>query len=474
MTLEQPHDSIGLPDPQENQENWPAIDLCAEITAWSMASAPSPMLDASEILSFLIVGGIAGRSFNIERTGLNQYWHLVALSGTGKGIIIKCFGRLFAEIGESVKAALELKGPGNLASGPGMITWLADRPYPIAVCVFDEWGSDIDDMANPRSPNGRAKEKTLNQLWPLSGAGNVLDGKAHADSGKNVGTLESPALTIAGTGTPERFNEVLASSLSNSGLFSRIMIVEHVGDIPPLNEHHQYNFEALPPRIVQGLSDLASTALTHAHSRRVQPVALTEDASGRFKAYAEDLRQRRNAMGDGPARELSNRNREKALKLAGTIAVGQNWHFPLVTLPVAEWAINYVEHYTNLQASKFGNGEVGETAGNQTLQEREIKRVIADYLSKPWDECGKYHGTEAMHRAMVITQAHIAQRVYVRKAFAKDPRGPKDALTRTLKSLLEADIIREMPHAQMAKDFGKHPRAFAVSDPDAIIKEMKL
>ncbi len=432
------------------------------------------MLEAAQITAFLIVGGIASRSFNIEGTGPNQYWHLVALSGTGKGIIIKCFGRLFAEVGESVKAALELKGPGNLASGPGMITWLADRPYPIAVCVFDEWGSDIDDMANPRSPNGRAKEKTLNQLWPLSGAGNVLDGKAHSDSGKNVGTLESPALSIAGTGTPERFNEVLASSLANSGLFSRTMIVEHVGDIPPFNDRHQQNFEALPPRIVQGLADLASTALTHAHSRRVQPIALTEEASGRFKAFAEELRQRRNAMGDGPARELSNRNREKALKLAGTIAVGQNWHAPLVTVGMANWAINYVEYYTNLQAAKFSNGETGEAAGNQTLQEREIKKVIADYHSKPLAECLKYHGTEEMHRSGIITQAHIAQRVYVRKAFAKDPRGPKDALTRTLKSLLEADIIREIPHSEMVRRFGKHPRAFAVSDPDAIIKEMKL
>ena len=471
MTVEQYTPTPGVP--QDNHARSPQIDLCAEIIAWALASAPSPMLAAAQITAFLIVGGIAGRSFNIEGTGLNQYWHLIALSGTGKGIIIKCFGRLFAEVSESVKAALELKGPGNLASGPGMITWLADRPYPIAVCVFDEWGSDIDDMANPRSPNGRAKEKTLNQLWPLSGAGNVLDGKAHSDSGKNVGTLESPALAIAGTGTPERFNEVLASSLSNSGLFSRIMIVEHVGDIPPLNDRHQQNFEALPARIVQGLADLASTALTHAHSRRVQPVALTEEAGGRFKAYAEELRQRRNAMGDGPARELSNRNREKALKLAGTIAVGQNWHAPLVTLNMAEWAINYVEHYTNLQAAKFSNGEVGESAGNQTLQEREIIKVIADYLSKPWTICQKYHGTEEMHRAMVITQAHISQRVYVRKAFAKDPRGPKDALTRTLKSLLEADIIREIPHAQMVKDFGKHPRAFAVSDPDIIVKAIK-
>lgn len=445
-------------------------DLSSAIIAWGMAANPSPMLSAAQVLAFTIIGGIAGRSYNIEGTGTNQYYHLIAPSGTGKGMVLSGFGKLFAETAKCTPAILELKGPGNLASGAGILTWLSEAIYPIAVCVFDEWGNDIEEMANPRNPNGRAKEKALNQVWPLSGKGKVLDGKAHSDSTKNLGALNSPALTIAGTGTPDRFNEMLASSLAVSGLFSRVVIVEHTGDIPPLNEGHKAAFDSLPVGIVSDLADLAATALTLAQNGQVNDVGLCPDARQHFRDYAEYLRQRRNRMGNGPARELLNRNREKALKLAATLAIGQNWHFPVVTLAMANFATDFIEQHTNSQVAKFDTGDVGEQAGNQVKQDRELKRVIAEYCMRPWSN--KYHGTREMHADYIITKAHIQQRLSATAAFRDDRLGAKSAIERSIKSLTEADIIREIPRAQMVEKFNKQCFAYQPSDPDAIIASL--
>ena len=153
-------------------------DLCASIIAWAMEANPSPMLAAAQVLAFTVIGGIAGRSFNIEGTGPNQYYHLIAPSGTGKGMVLSGFGKLFAEAAKNAPAILDLKGPGNLASGAGILTWLNEAIYPIAVCVFDEWGSDIEEMANPRNPNGRASRSRIYELIQSGDLDTVKVGRA--------------------------------------------------------------------------------------------------------------------------------------------------------------------------------------------------------------------------------------------------------------------------------------------------------
>jgi hypothetical protein len=200
---------------------------------------------------------------------------------------------------------------------------------------------------------------------------------------------------------------------------------------------------------------------------------LGAQAKAKFREFAQWVTDQINGQSSEPLRELWNRAHLKALKLATLCAVGINPFAPVVTIHETMWATGLIVDQTNALVAKFANGDVGVQAGNQSKQEREAIRVIAEYCTKPWAECAKYHGTEDMHRAGVITQAHIQQRLSATVAFKDDARGAKEALTRTLKSLLEADILREIPTAQMVQMFGKHPRAFAVSDPAAILKPSK-
>lgn len=433
---------------------------------------PSPQIALAGAIGFL--SGITGRAYNTYTgAGLNQYILVLAMTGMGKDAIAKCLTRLIGEVvkNEGVKGASSFKGPGELVSSAGLIKWIANNPA--IYMVLGEFALKLAELTSDRAnPHAQSLLRLLLQLYSKSDFGDILDPIAYSDTDKNTPPIHNPSVTVISEAAPEKFYELLNPGMIESGFLPRFLTFEQTGQRPYAVECPQ---KVPLANLVMELRSLCANCLAIPEGPvGVHTVPANSEARATFRDFERWTTDQINAASSEVSRQLWNRAHLKALKLATLCAVGNNQHNPIVTIENTMWATRLVVDQTQSLMTKFSNGEVGETAGNQTLQEREITNVIADYLTKPWTICQKYHGTKAMHSANVITQAHIAQRVYVRKAFAKDPRGPKDALTRTIKCLLEADIIREIPHAQMVKDFGKHPRAFAVSDPNAIIKEMKL
>jgi hypothetical protein len=50
--------------------------------------------------------------------------------------------------------------------------------------------------------------------------------------------LLSPAFSILGESTPERFYGALNEDMISEGLLPRFLLIEYKGNRPPLNEHH--------------------------------------------------------------------------------------------------------------------------------------------------------------------------------------------------------------------------------------------
>lgn len=440
-----------------------STDLVHDLAVWAERSAPAPMPKAALVFALATVGGIASRAFNIEGTGLNQYFVLVAPSGTGKGIIAKCFSKVISEVALQAPCITDFKGMGHIASGQAIIKWLDDAAHPVAICMLDEMGHDLEEMGSPRNIVGKIKEKVLLQMWPLSGSGNVFYPMAHSDKEKNTNPLYSPALTIAGTTTPDQFNLSLSENLAASGLLARLLILESTDEIPPYNEGHQAAYEALPLAIVNSVANLAARASDLAQRRQVQPVEMTAEAKAHFRLYREAQRQRANATAEGPARQLWNRSHEKALRLAATIAVGRNHIFPCVGLAEAQWATGFIDAETEFQFRKFANGETGEVEGNEAKQIKEVIRVIKEYTHNDFDTvAAKYGGHFDMHKQGVIPEAFLLRRLMTLKAFKPYPTR---SIKQAIKSLLEADDLREMPPTQMLEKYGSKPKAYVISNP---------
>lgn len=444
--------------------------LLGESARWVLATSPRPVPEIAFATALAVISAICGRAFTIKGQGLNQYILVIGYTGSGKDIA-QSFPELFyTTLRPHVAAIDSFRGPSELASAPGFIKWLETAQS--ILCTFGEIGLLLAQMAKPNAnANLVGIKRILLQVYSKSGKGNAFGATAYSDKAKNTQVIYRPSPTIIGEGTPEDFYGNLDDGLVSSGLIPRFMVFEYLGEQVELAK----GFETYQPcpHLVQRLADLAAHCLTLNQNGQSCDVGMTPDAEAIFVAYEKFAREKLNTAASENIRHLWNRAHLKALKLAAVCAVGGNIYAPVIGPLCAQWATGLITGQTLRLVARFEAGDVGRQGGNQSKQEREAVRVISEYCTKPWADCSKYHGTEDMHRAGVITQAHIQQRLYGTVAFKDDPRGAKDALTRTLKSLLEADIIREIPNSQMVQRFGKHPRAFAVSDPAAILKSAK-
>ncbi len=454
--------------PQVKPQDIPG--LIGRIVQYILKSSHYPNEDIALAASIGFLSGICGREFQTyTKAGLNNYILVLAMTGMGKDQIALSLTRLLNEVIKSVPAASTFKGPGELVSSAGLIKWLVKNPAVFS--ILGEFGLLLSQMADPKA-NSHMKglERILLQLYSKSSHGNVLDPMAYSDGDKNTPPVLSPSFTMICEAEPRRFYELLSPQMIESGVLPRFMPFEVVQHRPYEQEDR---IDEPPGDLVQSIADLCAEVLRRADQasnvRVPHIVPANAEAVDKFREFERFTTDQINSAGNEGSRQLWNRARLKALKLATLCAIGINPYNPIVTIDETMWATELVAKQTWSLIARFEKGETGRVAGNQTRQEREVLRVLADYHSKPFNT--KYNGTEEMHRAGVITQSHISQRLSGVTAFSQDPRGAKDALTRTLKSLLEADVIREVPRAQMVTNFnGKHPVAFVVSDPAAVLK----
>jgi hypothetical protein len=434
--------------------------LLRDVAQYILASAPYPNPDIALAGAIGFLAGVVGREYNVCGLGLNQYILVLSPTGTGKEAIAAGISKLFGAVAASVPSVLKRLGPSYIQSAPALIKALAQSPC--FVWLIGEVGLRMAVMAGPKAnPNDKLTMAVMLDCYGKSGHGYVLGAIVYSDRDKNVPAINSPALTIIGEGVPETFYEAVDETHIASGLLPRFLAFENQSRRPYLNRRPA----AYPdPDMVQTLADLTKVCLTAQDSGRLAgDVGFDTGGADTFARFEPWVTDQINAAHSEVTRQLWNRAYVKALKLAALSAVGRNYLAPIITLEEAMWATSLVVDQTNAMLAKFTSGDVGEVGGNQLKQQSEVIRVIREYMTSAW--LNKYHGTAEMHRDGVVTLAHIQQRLYGTAAFKRDRIGAREAIVRTVKSLLDADTIREVPQKQMVEKYGRHPRSFVVSDP---------
>jgi hypothetical protein len=435
--------------------------LLGQIAQFLLDASPRPVADAGLAGSIALMSAICGRAFNVSGQGLNQYMLYLAKTGDGKDAIHTGIGRLMGEVAKNVPAAGDFRGPGELVSSAGLIKWLDRKPAVLS--LLGEFGVKLKEMASPyANAHVAGLERVLLQLYSKSGRGNVFDPIAYSDKEKNTNPILSPSLTLIGESVPERFYAMLDENMISSGLIPRFLMFEYTGKRLYLNE----NAAAVRPSIdlIQKVGDLCGTALTLAHNGNIHDVPMDAEATKAFREFEYWTTDQINEANTENIRHLWNRAHLKALKLAAVCAVGINLHSPLITMNEFRWAVDIVVGQTERLIAKFETGLVGHLEGSENKQLTDVVSIISSYIHSPWAKMVKYGGSEEMHRMGVITEGHISRRTINLASFKHDKLGPTAALKRTLKLLLDADDLREMPKQQMQAQFGKGPRAFVVAN----------
>lgn len=359
----------------------PPEGLLGEIAKYIYDQSPRPVAEIALAAAVGLMAGICGRSHNISGTGLNMYIMVLAKTGIGKGAAdtgIRTLMREVSKDGQMVSAQLFV-GPDKFESSQGLTKHLANTSASF-IHVLGEIGIEMKRMCDPRAQsNLQAMRRAWLDLYSRSGCGQMYGGSVYSDKQKNTAAVVSPAYSILGEGTPERFYESLDEDFINEGLISRFLIIEYKGKRKHRREGHQH---VKPPEaLLMKLKQLCAQSIMANGSggNVVVDVKMTDEARAIMNDFDHETDNKINSAERDALAELWNRAHLKALKLASLAAVGINIYNPVINATQAKWAIAIVKKDVETIVRRFESGNVG-TSTVELKQFDLMRKTIREYF----------------------------------------------------------------------------------------------
>lgn len=405
--------------------------------------------------------------FQLDQDHLYLTGDFTVHHNSGKEGMQAGISKLINIIKQQVPGAGDFIGPSEIASGQALFRYISNKSQ-CFVSVLGEFGLRLMQMANTNANGAEVSlRRMLLDFYNKSGHKDVAQPSIYADKDKNSAAIQSPAFTILGESTPERFYGCLNEDMISEGLLPRFLLIEYHGERVAFNENHG---DVLPnAMLIERLTTLAANSLTIQNAnnpRRVVNVIFTPEAKKFASQYDKYCDKQINNSSKDIAKQLWNRAHIKTLKLAACIAVGCNMYDPCIEVAHLEWAISMINNDINMLSTKFDKGEIGYNT-QESRQVDEVTRMIKDYVLEDWDKIKKYCADakiERMHTDKVISYAYLSRRLLSNAAFKNDKQGATLALKRVLQTMIDRDYIREIGRAELMNKFGTTQKAYIVSN----------
>lgn len=424
-------------DVQWGKLNYPP-GIIGDIARYFEASAIRPVPEIALGAAIGLVAGVAGRSYNISGTGLNQYLVLLAKTGSGKEGAQTGIDTLIAAVRETVPMADTFMGPATFASGQALVRILDQ--HPCFVSVLGEIGITLQHLCDPRAPTPtQMLKKVLLDLYTKSGWNKVLRPSVYSDSDKNTKMIQAPAVTILGESTPDIFYGGLDHSHILEGLIPRFSIMEYTGPRPDRNPNA---FAPPPEELVNAMADLTVVSLTCRQNNSCCPVSTDWEADELLNQFDDYATKQINTAPGEVEKHLWNRAHLKALKMAALLAVGVDPKQPVVTRELAEWACQFVTTDVNNLLAKFTAGDIGS---GESKQENDLKRAINDYFTLTKAQLDTYAVPTELRKDPVIPFHYLRRRTRMLASFKNDRLGPSKALNNLLEEMVKSEMLVQVP-----------------------------
>lgn len=149
--------------------------------------------------------------------------------------------------------------------------------------------------------------------------------------------------------------------------------------------------------------------------------------------------------------QLWNRAHLKALRIAALIAVGVDFHKPVIDKEIAEWVVDFVNREISLIAEKFKSGDIGS---GESKQIADLKRTIQKYLDSEPNNVKTLKNYSKFHSVGLIPYSYLSSRLIGMASFRNDRLGGTNALKRALQIMLDSGMLKLISAQRMEKEFG--------------------
>lgn len=434
--------------------------LMGEIAHFIYSAAPHPVPEIALAAAIGLMAGIAGRAYNVNGEGLNQYVLLVAKSGTGKEAMASGIDKLMNAIKMMVPTANGIIGPAEISSGEALVKYI-NKNSQCFVSIMSEFGYRLQSLTDKRNASQRTLKQMLLDLYHKSGHGRTFRSKIYSEREKNIEDTQSPSFSILAETTPSTLYDCISEEMIVDGLLPRFTIIEYKGPRTPLNENCSTTFPST--WLIDRLATFVANCETINYNKKVLNIRLTDEAQKRLKEFEVYTTDMINYHDKEDIRQLWNRAHLKAWKLSGSIAVGVNMYDPVITLNHLEWALDFVQNDVRALSAKFESGEIGGSSA-EIKQQQDMIKIIKQYLTSDESMIVKYKIARHLHYQRVIPYQYLSRRLMAMASFRNDHVGATGALKRAIQVMLDSDLLREINKNELAAKYGTSQRAFIISD----------
>jgi hypothetical protein len=439
----------------------PVPGLLGQIAYYIYDQAPRPVPEIALAGAIGLMAGICGRAYNVSGTGVNTYVLLLAGTGRGKEAIQSGISKLMSGVADinmgGCPAANEFTGPGDIASGQALIRHF-DKVSKSFVSVVGEVDSMLKNLTARNANAGLVKLRSvLLDVYNKSGRGNVLQGTIYSDRDKNAAPIISPAFSMIGEGTPQRFYNLLDEAMVTDGLLPRFTVIEYDGDRVQLNEARI----GVQPSIdlIKSVARLCGQALMLNQQNRPIDVEYTPEGKAMLNSFEKTTTGIINQAHNQLIEELWNRAHMKALKLAALVAIGCNPLKPTIDSDMADYAISCVRWDIEKLVAKFKAGDIGEGISKQMA---DMRKAVKSMLNVNEERARKLSMSWEMVRDKLISRRGLQMQVANLASYKNAREGTARAFETVIRELTEQGVIAVIGTTDLQKRYNVQAGRFYV------------
>lgn len=322
------------PAPRMKDRLFEVPGLVGRIAKWAgrISYAKQPLF---EIASGLMSVALASQNKYLVagyNTPLQPYLMLLAPTASGKDSAMEAVMQIAARVG--------LKN--NIVSGMqsyhAMLDVLSKPPH--VLCWH--WDEAARKLRTAVRSQGGQDYQILTYLLSLYGKGNkTVPGMPGRKS--SIEAIEHPFFTVMAAAQPNQLLEAISASDMSMGLVNRFLLLDAGSELARTNDMRSTIF---PSAITDGLKALGDTKpppLDPGSSESDGFIRVNFENQEAFEIFADfEVAAREWGHKEEGNGEMWGRANQNALIYAGIVAVGCNAKKPLISIEIAQWAVEFV------------------------------------------------------------------------------------------------------------------------------------